>query len=125
MDIVDILQDIAFETGHRIVYTTDDDSSTGTLVVLKKGQGYKAAHFQETKITLISNTAITLDLHEPNSVNMIRGFYLSPIGYQELNPMLFNNNYHLTYNHGSWVASGGGSNGGGSVTTFTTQKHHD
>lgn len=85
MEMIDLLQDIAFNTGHRIISAEEATKDClGMLVVQKKGEGYKTLFFDlETKVILGVIENIEINLHDPKSINTIRGYLISSMFYNE------------------------------------------
>lgn len=83
-DVIDLLQDLAFSTGHRIMSTREATKDVrGVLVVQKKGKGSKRIFFDDTTKVFLGPEQIEIDLHHPKSINHIRGFLLSPALYED------------------------------------------
>jgi hypothetical protein len=91
MDVIDLLQDLAFNTGHRIIKSEEATKDVwGTLLVQKKKNGYKMIFFNhKTRVALGSSENIELNLHNPESVDIIRGYLLNPATYDDV-PQMFN-----------------------------------
>jgi len=91
MDVIDLLQDLAFNTGHRIIKSEEATKDVwGTLLVQKKKNGYKTIFFNhETRVALGSSENIELDLHNPGSIDIIRGYLLNLAAYDDA-PQMFN-----------------------------------
>ena len=91
MDVIDLLQDLAFNTGHRIIKSEEATKDVwGTLLVQKKKNGYKTIFFNhETRVALGSSENIELNLHNPESVDIIRDYLLNLATYDDV-PQMFN-----------------------------------
>jgi len=90
MDIVDVLQDLAFNTGHRIMTTREATKDTqGAMIVQMKEKGMKRLFFDHETKVFLGPERVEVDLYDSKSLNKIRGYLISPTLYEDDSLMLY------------------------------------